>query len=454
MIDARLWLIQSDGSRYRCARPQPKDVIITHEFWMPTGDRLAYVYRKADDGSTETIRMMRPETLEEELFMPCLPYAHFICDRQRRWFVGDCQGQETPIHLQTGEGRGQEVRNDFIYLVDIARKKEIPLCYHGTSWTTIHGTPQDAHPHPCFTPDGSGVVFTSDREANPACIFQNRGRCGERRMTIMEWPKLKNIYICFPGGRHKVLTMSFDDGRVEDRRLVELFNRYGVRGTFNLNAGLLLDDRVPPSEWRDLYRGHEVACHTCLHPTIARSPLDQVARQILEDRQGLESVMGYPVRGLAYPNGSWTPEIAAMLPSLGIRYARVVGDTHDFAIPNDFMTWKSTCHHTHQLLEDGKRFAALFKTQYLYMMYVWGHSFEFTCEADWEQMERFCDLVAGREDTWYATNIEIVDYLEDARRLQFTVAADIVHNPAARSIWIEVDGDRIEIPGGATVQLS
>ena len=70
MIDARLWLIQSDGSRYRCARPQPKDVIITHEFWMPTGDRLAYVYRKADDGSTETIRMMRPETLEEELFMP------------------------------------------------------------------------------------------------------------------------------------------------------------------------------------------------------------------------------------------------------------------------------------------------------------------------------------------------------------------------------------------------
>lgn len=102
----------------------------------------------------------------------------------------------------------------------------------------------------------------------------------------MEWPKLKNIYICFPGGRHKVLTMSFDDGRVEDRRLVELFNRYGVRGTFNLNAGLLLDDRVPPSEWRDLYRGHEVACHTCLHPTIARSPLDQVARQILRTARG------------------------------------------------------------------------------------------------------------------------------------------------------------------------
>lgn len=163
MIDARLWLIQSDGSRYRCARPQPKDVIITHEFWMPTGDRLAYVYRKADDGSTETIRMMRPETLEEELFMPCLPYAHFICDRQRRWFVGDCQGQETPIHLQTGEGRGQEVRNDFIYLVDIARKKEIPLCYHGTSWTTTR--------IPASRRTAAGWCSPPTGKANPACIL-------------------------------------------------------------------------------------------------------------------------------------------------------------------------------------------------------------------------------------------------------------------------------------------
>ena len=164
--------------------------------------------------------------------------------------------------------------------------------------------------------------------------------------------------------------------------------------------------------------------------------------------------MGYPVRGLSYPNGSYSKEIINALPSLGIRYARTVTSTMSFAMPENFLEWNPTCHHNKNLLELGQQFVDLFKKQYLYMMYVWGHSFEFTCEADWEQMERFCDLVAGREDTWYATNIEIVDYLEDARRLQFTVAADIVHNPAARSIWIEVDGDRIEIPGGATVQLS
>lgn len=113
----------------------------------------------------------------------------------------------------------------------------------------------------------------------------------------MNYTEPKVIYTCFPGGKHKVLTMSYDDGRLEDRRLVELFNRYGIRGTFNLNGGLPRPERIPESEWVELYKGHEVACHTYHHPTISRSPLDQTARQVLADRMQLEGVMGYPVRG-------------------------------------------------------------------------------------------------------------------------------------------------------------
>ena len=54
--------------------------------------------------------------------------------------------------------------------------------------------------------------------------------------------ELRNIFICFPEGKHKVLTMSYDDGRVEDRRLVGIFNRYGIKGTFHLNSGLIRED--------------------------------------------------------------------------------------------------------------------------------------------------------------------------------------------------------------------
>ena len=42
---------------------------------------------------------------------------------------------------------------------------------------------------------------------------------------------IQKIYACFPGGKHKVLTMSYDDGKVQDRKLVSIFNKYGIKGT-------------------------------------------------------------------------------------------------------------------------------------------------------------------------------------------------------------------------------
>lgn len=266
---------------------------------------------------------------------------------------------------------------------------------------------------------------------------------------------LKIIYTCFPEGKHKVLTMSYDDGKCQDRRLVEIFNKYGIRGTFHLNSGLAGgENRIPMQEWKDLYKGHEVSCHTVLHPTISRCPNEQVAMQVLEDRRKLEQVMGYPIRGMSYPNGSYNKDIVSLLPLLGIEYCRVVGNTDDFAMTEDFLTWKATCHHNHNLLENGKRFKELHKTQYLYMMYVWGHSYEFSNNNNWDLIEEFCRMMGGQEDIWYATNIEIVDYMKAARNLKFTVDGDMVYNPGAKSVWIRVDGTVKEIPGGVYVNLN
>ena len=266
--------------------------------------------------------------------------------------------------------------------------------------------------------------------------------------------QLKRIYTCFPGGKHKVLTMSYDDGKLEDRRLIEIFNHYGIKGTFHLNSGLMDDEnRIKPEEWKELYRGHEVSCHTVLHPTIARCPLPQVALQVLEDRRALERAAGCPVRGMSYPNGSYTQEIVDMLPGLGIEYCRVVGSTDDFNMPENFLTWKSTCHHNHNLLENGKRFIELNKTQYLYLMYVWGHSYEFPRDDNWELMEEFCRMAGQRGDTWYATNIEIVDYMNAAAALKYTIDGDLVYNPSAKAVWISVDGTIVEVPGGSQIMI-
>ena len=266
---------------------------------------------------------------------------------------------------------------------------------------------------------------------------------------------MKNIYTCFPGGKHKVLTMSYDDGREEDRRLVALFNEYGIKGTFHVNSGIHWDEkRIPISEYKELYKGHEVSVHTATHPTIARCPMEEVVDQIMEDRKALEDAVGYPIRGMSYPNGSFSQEIIDVLPALGIRYARTVGSTDSFAMPENFLRWTATCHHNHNLQKLGEEFVGLFKKQYLYMMYVWGHSYEFGLQDNWEVMENFCKLVGRRDDIWYATNIEIVDYMDAAKRLQFTAKLDKVYNPSFQSVWIAVNDNQIvEVKGGEMKEI-
>lgn len=267
---------------------------------------------------------------------------------------------------------------------------------------------------------------------------------------------MKQYYLCYPGGKFKALTMSYDDGRTEDRRLVEIFNRWGLKGTFHLNGGRFPDtggdkagaDRVPMSEVADLYQGHEVACHTLTHPTIERCPLPQVAQEILEDRKVLESLTQYPVQGLSYPNGSFTQEIIDLLPALGIEYSRVVGSHHHYGLPQDWYRWQATCHHNHDLLKHGAEFIGLEKKQYLYLMYVWGHSFEFSRDDNWALMESFAEQVGQREDIWYCTNLEFKRYMDAGRQLIYTVDGSQVLNLSQLPVWIAVDGEIIQLNSG------
>lgn len=263
----------------------------------------------------------------------------------------------------------------------------------------------------------------------------------------------------FPNGKTKVLTMSYDDGKLSDERLVAIFNKYGIKGTFNLNFSLLNcgdPGRVPLDRLLDVYRGHEIATHTLSHPVIARCPAPQIYREILEDKKGWESITGAPVRGHAYPCGSFSEEVKRIFKDAGIVYGRTVRETLDFELPTDWMEWDSTCHHTNPMLMDlAKTFVAFNKPEYLKMMYVWGHSYEFDDDSNWDKIEEFCAYVGGRQDIWYATNIEIRDYMDAYDRLQFAADESFAYNPNAIDLWVAVGMKMkpVKIPAGCTVKL-
>ena len=81
------------------------------------------------------------------------------------------------------------------------------------------------------------------------------------------------------------------------------------------------------------------------------------------------------------------------------------------------------------------------------------HSYELPEQDGWAQMEQFCKTMSHQDDIWYATNIEIVNALENASRLQFTVNGDLCYNPNAASCWVSVGGKNYELPGGTTTRL-
>jgi peptidoglycan/xylan/chitin deacetylase (PgdA/CDA1 family) len=273
--------------------------------------------------------------------------------------------------------------------------------------------------------------------------------------------RMRNIYTTFPYGKHKVLTFSYDDGKITDRRLVSLFNEYGLKGTFNVNSGLennsytnYYDERIPLSEYKELYKGHEVSCHTVTHPTIARCPKEQLVLQAIEDRRRLEEVMGTTIRGMAYPNGSFSDEVVDAFRACGIVHARTVNSTGTFDMPGDFLRWNPTCRHADPaLMKLCKDFTENHKTQYFYMFYVWGHSYEFERDNNWNIIEEFAKEISGHDDIWYATNIEIVDYMDAASRIQVSVNGDFAYNPNVMSVWIEVDKKPVELIGGKYTSL-
>jgi peptidoglycan/xylan/chitin deacetylase (PgdA/CDA1 family) len=86
---------------------------------------------------------------------------------------------------------------------------------------------------------------------------------------------MNNDFMLYPNFKVKALTFSYDDGVKEDRPFVALLNKYGLKGTFNLNSGLMakekkMDDKICPEEIPDLYKGHEVAVHTVHHPFLEK----------------------------------------------------------------------------------------------------------------------------------------------------------------------------------------
>lgn len=256
----------------------------------------------------------------------------------------------------------------------------------------------------------------------------------------------------FPEGKKAALTMSYDDGRDFDKRLVEIFNKNGIKGTFHLNSSRMTQPGngcVTLDEVKDVYKGHEVSCHTVTHPFPSITPETTLVNEILEDRRALEKACGCTVRGMSYPYGNFSDRDIQIFSACGMRYSRTTLATGGFSVPENFMKWHPTCHHKGNLVG---LFDNLMNQTKRYLrhdvMYVWGHSYEFNNDDNWQIIEEFCAYAGGHEEIWYATNIEIYDYIMASRGLMVGVDGRSVYNPSNITVWATADGKPVALKPG------
>ena len=266
----------------------------------------------------------------------------------------------------------------------------------------------------------------------------------------------------YPGGKDRAFNITYDDGVLQDLRFVELMNRYGLKGTFNLNSELMCNGfswihpngmevkRLSPDTARWLYRGHEIASHTRTHPYMHDLHGEDLRSQLLDDKLALEAMLGVPVSGFAVPFDFYSPEIAECARECGFEYARMSEFSHSYTPCRAWYFWKTGFYH----IEPGlmKFVDGFLKTEEeLTVCQIVGHSYDLDAENLWETMEKILDKVSRDGRVWSCTNLELVRYLKAMDRAVIT--EHFIHNPTDTELWFRSGGKTVRLGPGEKYDL-
>lgn len=280
-------------------------------------------------------------------------------------------------------------------------------------------------------------------------------------------------FLRYPGGKAKAVTLSYDDGCPEDVRFSDTITAAGLKCTFNLNGEKLrwgnLSKETIIEKFLD--RGHEIAVHGANHIAPGNCTAIEGIRDVLDCRLELEERYGMIIRGMAYPdsgitrfaNGATYGSIKNYLTDLGIVYSRTLGgDNNRFELPADWHAWMPSAHHSNpKVLELIDEFLKVDVSPRIYgavrtpkLFYLWGHSYEFERNGNWELLDEICSKLGGRDDIWYATNIEVYEYVNAYNSLVCSADGTIIYNPTLIDVWFDIDGKEYKVASGETLKIA
>lgn len=263
----------------------------------------------------------------------------------------------------------------------------------------------------------------------------------------------------YPDFKPKCLTFSYDDGVIQDLKFLSLIRKTSFQVTFNLNSGLFRqikfrdgvdNSRLDNNELRKIYYPYEIASHSLYHFHMEKLNYADNFFQIKEDIDNLKKIFFYKIRGFAYPFGTYSLDTIKALKENNIAYARTTHSTYDFLLPSDFLLWNPTIHHNDiKLKEVVENFQKT--TAPLALLYIWGHTYEFENQNNWEIINYLSNELDNKKDIAYLSNIEIFDYINALRNV--IIKSQTIINPTNQTIYLKIDDEFVKLEPSGKIDL-
>lgn len=258
----------------------------------------------------------------------------------------------------------------------------------------------------------------------------------------------------YPNGKQKAFNVTYDDGVLQDVRFVQLLNKYDLKGTFNLNSGLMENEfewthesgcvvkRLSKDKALSLYDGHEIACHTLAHPYMDNLSESEILQELQADKANLEKLFDREIKGFAVPFDYYSELIENCVKQIGFSYARISEESHSFIPQTDFFKWKATVFHADsELISLAQQFLAT--DEELALFQIVGHSYDLDIENLWERIENIFIKISSQKDILPMTTVEIIEYLQAMEKVVITES--YIKNNSNIDLWFSVDGTPIKV---------
>ena len=216
----------------------------------------------------------------------------------------------------------------------------------------------------------------------------------------------------------KYFIFSIDDGTIYDKKVIDIFNKYHIRATFNLNSGL--DDfvwylgekpieRLKLPECVDLYYNHEIASHSLTHPHMTWCPDEIIYKEVNEDIINLERIFHKEISTFAFPFEDSDDRCINIIKNIrDIKIIRLSDIDRSFQLPSDRHHVKITSLDVNDALEILGEFE---KNEDAKLFVFVSHAYDFEVNNTYEKLEELCEKVSSNKGIEIITMGELLSII-------------------------------------------